>query len=120
MDRFRARLPQAELCFFSYWDLLPDALPLTVLESRTAPGHAQEFETSALHYIAPHMEDEPFGIFPGATSRLDTAPAPLIGWPRKLFRVLLSTCFASHSLHNGLADGPRRWDVGTEAALYPA
>ena len=54
MDRFRARLPQAELCFFSYWDLLPDALPLTVLESRTAPGHAQEFETSALHYIAPH------------------------------------------------------------------
>jgi hypothetical protein len=84
MDRFRARLPQAELCFFSYWDLLPDALPLTVLESRTAPGHAQEFGTSALHYIAPHkearssswMEDKPSGIFPGATSRFDTAPTP--------------------------------------------
>jgi len=66
------------------------------------------------------MEDEPSGIFLGAISTLDTAPAPLIGCPRKLFRVLLSMCFASHSLHIGLADGPRRWDVGTEAALYPA
>jgi creatinine amidohydrolase len=53
MDRFRERLPQAELRFFSYWDLLPDDAPLAILHTQTAPGHAQEFETSALKYIAP-------------------------------------------------------------------
>jgi len=53
MDRFRERLPQAELRFFSYWDLLPDEAPLEVLDTRSAPGHAQEFETSAMKYIAP-------------------------------------------------------------------
>ena len=53
MDRFRERLPGADPRAFSYWDLLPAELPLAVLDSRTAPGHAQEFETSALKYIAP-------------------------------------------------------------------
>ena len=54
MDEFRARLARLDLRFFSYWDLLPEELPLTHLRSQTAPGHAQEFETSALYYIAPH------------------------------------------------------------------
>ena len=53
MDRFRERIPQVDLRFFSYWDLLPDEAPLTILHTRSAPGHAQEFETSALKYIAP-------------------------------------------------------------------
>jgi len=53
MDRFRARLPQTDVRFFSYWDLLPDEAPLAILDTRSAPGHAQEFETSALKYIAP-------------------------------------------------------------------
>jgi creatinine amidohydrolase/Fe(II)-dependent formamide hydrolase-like protein len=53
MDRFRAQLPQTDLRFFSYWDLLPDEAPLGVLDTRSAPGHAQEFETSAMKYIAP-------------------------------------------------------------------
>jgi len=53
MDRFRERLPQTELRFFSYWDLLPEPVPLEILDTQTAPGHAQEFETSALKYIAP-------------------------------------------------------------------
>ena len=53
MDRVRERLPQTDLRFFSYWDLLPDEAPLEILDSRSAPGHAQEFETSALKYIAP-------------------------------------------------------------------
>jgi creatinine amidohydrolase len=53
LARFRKRLPETDLQFFSYWDLLPDALPLTHLASGTAPGHAQEFETSALLHIAP-------------------------------------------------------------------
>ena len=53
MDRFRERLPQTDLRFFSYWDLLPDEAPLEILDTRSAPGHAQEFETSALKYIAP-------------------------------------------------------------------
>jgi creatinine amidohydrolase len=53
MEGFRARLPHLDLRFFSYWDLLPEDLPLTLLGTRTAPGHAQEFETSALKYIAP-------------------------------------------------------------------
>jgi len=54
MDRFRNQLPEMDLRFFSYWDLLPQDLPLKHLDSQTAPGHAQEFETSALSYIAPH------------------------------------------------------------------
>ena len=53
MDRFRNRLSQADLRFFSYWDLFPEGFPLTHLETQVAPGHAQEFETSALEYIAP-------------------------------------------------------------------
>jgi creatinine amidohydrolase len=53
MDGFRARIPRLDLRLFSYWDLLPEDLPLQVLATRTAPGHAQEFETSALQYIAP-------------------------------------------------------------------
>jgi creatinine amidohydrolase len=53
MDGFRARLRGLDLRLFSYWDLLPEDLPLTHLRSQTAPGHAQEFETSALCYIAP-------------------------------------------------------------------
>jgi creatinine amidohydrolase len=53
MDRFRERLPQTDLRFFSYWDLLPDDAPLAILDTQAAPGHAQEFETSALKYIAP-------------------------------------------------------------------
>lgn len=53
MDTFRGRLPQTGLRFFSYWDLLPDDAPLTILHTQTAPGHAQEFETSVLKYIAP-------------------------------------------------------------------
>jgi creatinine amidohydrolase len=53
MEGFRARLPRLDLRFFSYWDLLPEDLPLQTLATRTAPGHAQEFETSALKYIAP-------------------------------------------------------------------
>jgi len=54
MDRFRERLPQTDLRFFSYWDLLPDNAPLAILDTQVAPGHAQEFETSALKYLAPH------------------------------------------------------------------
>lgn len=53
MDRFRERLPRTDLRFFSYWDLLPDDAPLAMLDTQSAPGHAQEFETSALKYIAP-------------------------------------------------------------------
>lgn len=53
MDRFRERLPQTDVRFFSYWDLLPDEAPLAILDTKSAPGHAQEFETSALKYIAP-------------------------------------------------------------------
>ena len=53
MERFRERLPRVDVRFLSYWDLLPDDAPLVILDSRTAPGHAQEFETSALKYIAP-------------------------------------------------------------------
>lgn len=53
MGRFRERLPQTDVRFFSYWDLLPDAAPLAILDTKSAPGHAQEFETSALKYIAP-------------------------------------------------------------------
>jgi creatinine amidohydrolase len=53
MDRFRERLPQTDVRFFSYWDLLPDEAPLAILDTQSAPGHAQEFETSALKYIAP-------------------------------------------------------------------
>lgn len=52
MGQFRSRLPQTDLRFFSYWDLLPDEAPLGVLETQSAPGHAQEFETSAMKYIA--------------------------------------------------------------------
>jgi creatinine amidohydrolase len=53
LETFRARLPEADLRLLSYWDLLPEDLPLKTLATRTAPGHAQEFETSALKYIAP-------------------------------------------------------------------
>jgi creatinine amidohydrolase len=53
LETFRARLPETDLRLFSYWDLLPEDLPLQTLATRTAPGHAQEFETSALKYIAP-------------------------------------------------------------------
>ena len=53
MDRFRERLPHLGLRFFSYWDLLPEDFPLKVLDTQKAPGHAQEFETSAMKYIAP-------------------------------------------------------------------
>lgn len=52
MDQFRERLPQTDVRFFSYWDLLPDEAPLAILDTGSAPGHAQEFETSALKYIA--------------------------------------------------------------------
>jgi len=55
MDGFRKRLPHADLRFFSYWDLLPEDLPLRVLDTQVAPGHAQEFETSVMKYIAPLM-----------------------------------------------------------------
>ena len=54
MDRFRQGLPRTDVRNFSYWDLLPEEVPLTHLETQVAPGHAQEFETSALQYIAPH------------------------------------------------------------------
>ncbi|RPI02312.1 MAG: creatininase family protein [Zetaproteobacteria bacterium] len=53
LDRFRERLPQTDVRLFSYWELLPDDAPLAVLDTKSAPGHAQEFETSALKYIAP-------------------------------------------------------------------
>jgi creatinine amidohydrolase len=53
MDTFRGRLPQTDLRFFSYWDLLPDDTPLVILDTQSVPGHAQEFETSVLKYIAP-------------------------------------------------------------------
>lgn len=53
MARFRERLPRTDVRFFSYWDLLPDEAPLAILETKSAPGHAQEFETSLLKYIAP-------------------------------------------------------------------
>jgi len=53
LETFRARLPETDIRLFSYWDLLPEELPLRALATRTAPGHAQEFETSALKYIAP-------------------------------------------------------------------
>jgi creatinine amidohydrolase len=53
MGRFRERLAQTDVRCFSYWDLLPDDAPLATLDTGSAPGHAQEFETSALKYIAP-------------------------------------------------------------------
>ncbi len=53
LGEFRRRLPGIDLRACSYWDLLPEELPLRELASGTAPGHGQEFETSALMHIAP-------------------------------------------------------------------
>lgn len=52
INQFR-RYFGVNLHFRSYWDFVPSEVANTVLETRSVPGHAQEFETSLALYLFP-------------------------------------------------------------------
>ena len=52
VNQFR-RYFGANLHFKSYWDFTPSDVSSAVLETRSVPGHAQEFETSLALYMFP-------------------------------------------------------------------
>ena len=59
IDEYRDKL-DINLRFQSYWDVYDPELVFSVMENNRLPGHADEFETSTMHVLAPervHKDD---------------------------------------------------------------